>query len=220
LRYAFLYIKNNPPLSGSYKKIKGVVDVFSEGSFLKGCLVVFLFLVLIISIPFVSVISIYNRLERSVVKIDQQWSQVEVVMQRRYDLVPNLVESVKGIMNHEKEIFEFVAQARSRYAGAQTQEQKIDASNELNSAISRLLMVVENYPDLKSSDAVRDLMIQLEGTENRISVERKRYNDIVAVYNLMIVKFPTRFVAQMLGHQKKTFFESDEGADIAPEVKF
>jgi LemA protein len=135
-------------------------------------------------------------------------------------LIPNLVESVKGSMNQEKEIFTALAEARTRYSGAVTSDAKAKAAGEVESALGRLLVVVENYPQLKSSDAVQSLMVQLEGTENRVSVERKSYNDNVLSYNVSIKRFPTSAIAGMFGFGERTYFQVAEQVKKAPEVKF
>ncbi|MCD4704840.1 LemA family protein [bacterium] len=162
----------------------------------------------------------YNKLISSNETIDNQWAQVETQYQRRFDLIPNLIESVKGVMKQEQEIFNNLAEARSRYAGANNVNAKAAAAGQVESALGRLLMVMENYPELKSSNNVSDLMIQLEGTENRISVERKRFNDTIKGYNLIIKRIPTKWVASAFGFEEKSYFESVEGSETVPSVKF
>src|SRR3989338_4079326 len=124
-------------------------------------------------------VSMYNRLVTASQAIDGQWAQVETQYQRRFDLIPNLVESVKGIFEQEKEVFGKLADARARYSGATTVNEKAAAAGQVESALGRLLVVMENYPQLRSSESVQTLMAQLEGTENRVSVERSRFNDAV-----------------------------------------
>ncbi|MFA6428239.1 MAG: LemA family protein [Candidatus Buchananbacteria bacterium] len=157
------------------------------------------------------------------IKLDQeaqaQWAQVESQYQRRFDLIPNLVASVQGILKQEQAIFGMIAEARTRYAGAQGVENKVQAANQLESALSRLLVVMENYPTLKSNENVQTLMVQLEGTENRIAVERGRYNELVKIFNVSVTKFPSNVLARIFGFSAKGFFESTVGAEIAPQVK-
>jgi len=162
----------------------------------------------------------YNRFVSLNEKVENKWAQVETQYQRRYDLVPNLVESVKGLMAQEKDVFLGIAEARKAYAGARTLEEKVEATNQMESALARLLVIMENYPDLKSSEAVQTLMAQLEGTENRISVERKRYNDAVAEFNMAIKRFPGNTIAGLFGFKEKPYFEAVSGAEAAPQVKF
>lgn len=151
---------------------------------------------------------------------DKQWAQVETQYQRRFDLIPNLVNSVKGIMNQEKEVFGQLAEARSRYSGARSVEEKVGAANQVEGALSRLLVVLENYPQLRSAESVQTLMAQLEGAENRISVERGRYNDTVRELNVKIKKFPSSIIAAIFNFDARTYFEAVSGASEAPEVKF
>lgn len=160
----------------------------------------------------------YNSLVTKNESINGQWAQVENQYQRRFDLIPNLVSSVKGVMAQEQEIFTALADARSRYSGAVTTDAKVAAASQVESALSRLLVVVENYPTLKSSETVQNLMIQLEGTENRISVERKVYNDTVLAYNTGIKIFPRSVIAAMFGFGQHAYFEMVDEAATAPKV--
>ncbi len=162
--------------------------------------------------------SLYNSLIRANENITGQWAQVETQYQRRFDLIPNLVNSVKGIMNQEKKVFGDLADARTRYSGAASAEDKVKAANDVESSLSRLLLVVENYPELRSSETVLTLMSQLEGTENRISVERGRYNDLVKTYDTRIKGFPANVLAPIFGFKEKPYFQSQSGADKAPGV--
>ncbi len=148
-----------------------------------------------------------------------QWQQVETQYQRRFDLIPNLVASVKGAMTQETAVFTALAEARTRYAGAQTVNDKAAAATQVESSFGRLLAVMENYPTLKSIDTVQNLMTQLEGTENRISVERQRFNDTVRVYNTSIKKFPRSVIAGIFGFDQLNYFESAPGAELAPKVE-
>lgn len=150
--------------------------------------------------------------------VTNQWAQVETQYQRRYDLIPNLVNSVKGFLAQEQAVFGQIAEARTRYAGAQTVNDKVGAATQLESALGRLLVVMENYPELRSNETVAQLMDELAGTENRISVERRRYNDMVKDYNLKVTQVPGRFLASMFGFTPKSYFESAGGADTAPNV--
>lgn len=162
--------------------------------------------------------STYNRLVTINEAVSNQWAQVETQYQRRFDLIPNLVESVKGIMAQEQKIFGDLAEARTRYTGASGADQKAEAATQVEGALSRLIAIIENYPELKSSENVQTLMAQLEGTENRISVERKRYNDIVQSFNIMIKRFPTNLIANQLGYAEKNYFEAEDGTEKAPKV--
>jgi len=162
----------------------------------------------------------YNRFVQMDVGIKAAWSQVENQLQRRYDLIPNLVETVKGYAKQEKDVLVEVTNARSKVGGAGTVPDKIAANNELSGALSRLMVVVERYPDLKSNQNFLKLQDELAGTENRIAVERMRYNDAVKIYNQAIRTFPANFVAGMFGFKEATFFKVEEAAKAAPKVKF
>ncbi|MFD1901972.1 LemA family protein [Enterococcus termitis] len=166
-------------------------------------------------------ISQYNGLAKKEQSVESQWSQVENVMQRRADLVPNLVNSVKGSMQQEQKVFGDIAKAREAYGSANNDSDKIKASQELDQSVGTLINVInENYPELKSNDNVQTLMTQLEGTENRISVERKRYNDVVKEYNEQVVSFPKNIFANMMGLGKKDYFKADPTASSVPSVNF
>jgi LemA protein len=162
--------------------------------------------------------STYNRLISANEAISNQWAQVETQYQRRFDLIPNLVESVKGVMAQEEKIFGDLAEARSSYANAPDANQKAEAATQVEGSLSRLIAIMENYPDLKSSENVQTLMAQLEGTENRISVERKRYNDEVKNFNVTIKRFPTNLIANQLAYSVKNYFEAEAGTEVAPKV--
>lgn len=173
-------------------------------------------------IPGCAIVGSYNGLVGSEQSVESQWGKVETQLQRRFDLVPNLVAAVQGSMTQEQAVFGEIAQARTHYADVEksgTQEEKVQAANQYESAIARLLVVIENYPDLKSSERVHDLMVQLEGTENRISTERTRYNDEVQGYNNKVKKFPSNIVAGIFGFSEKAYFAAEDGAQTAPKVE-
>lgn len=177
-------------------------------------------IILVVLIPYGYLKGTYNSLVTMDESVKAAWAQVENQLQRRYDLVPNLVETVKGFAAQEKEVFIKVTEARSRVAGAGTINEKIDANNQLSSALSRLLVVVEQYPELKSNTNFIRLQDELAGTENRIAVERRRFNEAVRAYNTKIRSFPTNMIAGMFGFEKATFFEVPKEAQEAPKVKF
>lgn len=163
-------------------------------------------------------ISSYNSFVRMNEGVNTQWAQVETQYQRRFDLIPNLVASVQGIMKQEKEIFTAIANARQGYAGARTTDEKAAAAGQMESALGRLLVITENYPQLKSSENVQSLMSQLEGTENRVSVERMRYNDMVKEFNVKVKSFPGNLFAKVFGFGEKKLFEAEKSAASAPKV--
>jgi len=187
---------------------------------LKGSLKAIIGIVVVIALVAIYFGSTYNSLISKAEEVDAQWAVVESKLQRRYDLIPNLVESVKGTMKQEQEVFGRIADARAKMAGARTTEEQVAASNELEGALSRLLVVMENYPQLQSAENVNRLMDELAGTENRISVERDRYNALVKEYNRSIKTFPRNIVAGLMGFEEKIYFEAAEGAETAPQVQF
>lgn len=152
--------------------------------------------------------------------VNASWGDIEVQYQRRADLIPNLVETVKAQAIKEQEIFTQIADARAKLAGAATVQDKINANAEVSSALSRLLVITENYPELKQNQGFQELRVQLEGTENRIAVARKYYNDKVVIYNKKIKVFPTNTVANLLGYEPFPYIQADAGAEKAPSVKF
>ncbi|MEO1768662.1 MULTISPECIES: LemA family protein [Enterococcus] len=163
----------------------------------------------------------YNSLAKEEQAVEAQLSQVDNVMQRRADLIPNLVNSVKGSMGQEQKVFGDIAEARKAYGNASTDKEKIETSQALDQSVGTLVNVInENYPELKSNDNVQTLMTQLEGSENRISVERKRYNEAVQTYNQKVVSFPKNIFANIMGLGKKPYFEAQPGAENVPEVDF
>lgn len=177
-------------------------------------------LVLIVAVPFFYLKGTYNELVTMEEQVNAAWAQVENQLQRRYDLIPNYVETVKGYAAHEREVFVEVTEARSKVAGATGKEEQIQANNQLTSALSRLMVVVERYPDLKANQNFIRLQDELAGTENRIAVERRRYNEAVRVFNTRIRQFPTNVVAGLFGFEKAEFYEAPEEAMTAPEVTF
>jgi len=165
--------------------------------------------------------SVYNRLVNSSEAVPAAWAQVESVLQRRYDLIPNLVNTVKGYAKHEKELLTEVTALRSQWGAAKTQTEKVAAANGMESALSRLMVVVEQYPQLKANENFTRLMDELAGTENRIAVERMRYNETVNAYNVTARRFPTNLIANMFGFKpSENYFKSEKEAQQAPKVQF
>jgi LemA protein len=167
-----------------------------------------------------SLVGGYNNLVQLDTQVDNSWAQVENQLQRRNDLVPNLVETVKGIAEQEREVFGHIADARAQMAGAKTPQEVMGASRMMDGALGRLLVVVENYPQLRSSENFMRLQDELAGTENRIAVERRRYNESVRSINATVRSFPVMLYAGMMGFEKHDFFEAAEGAEAVPEVRF
>ena len=186
---------------------------------MKKSIIIILIIVIAVVIAIGWLVGFYNNLVAQEKAIEGQWAQVENQYQRRFDLIPNLVNSVKGMMKQEQEVFGKITEARTRYAGARTLEEKVGATNQVEGALARLLVIMENYPELKSAENVQTLMIQLEGTENRISVERGRFNDRVREYNIRITQFPGNVLAPLFGFSAKEFFGATEGAEVAPRVE-
>ena len=174
-------------------------------------------------------ITSYNGLVSKEENVDSQWANVESSYQRRSDLIPNLVETVKGYASHEKETLQGVIEARSKATSTQINAGDLTSENiqqfqaaqdQLSNALSKLMVVVERYPDLKANENFLQLQSQLEGTENRINVERNKYNEVAKSFNANIRKFPKNIIANMFGFEKKAYFEAQEGAKTAPQVKF
>lgn len=174
----------------------------------------------IILIFIVSTISSYNKMVSLDQTVKRASSNIDSDLQRRYDLIPNLVETVKGYAKQEKQIFTDIANARAKLGGAQTMQDKANANTELDNTLSRLLVVVENYPELKSNENFKALMIQLEGTENRINVSRKDYNNAVDAYNSTIRKFPNSIIASIFRFEEKEYFKASGNVKEAPKVDF
>lgn len=162
----------------------------------------------------------YNSLVNSSEAVKSAWAQVDNQLQRRGDLIPNLVETVKGYAGHERELFEKIAAARAALYSAPSPAAKLQANAELSGFLGRLLAIAENYPNLKANESFNRLLDELAGTENRIAVERKRYNDIVMGYNRKIKRFPTNMLAGMFGFSRATYFEAEETKKELPAVKF
>ncbi len=189
----------------------------------KGCLItavvggVVLMLVLMVA---GSLFGTYNRIVGLDEGTDQAWANVEAVLQRRYDLIPNLVETVRGYAAHERELLEEVTRLRSQWGAARDPGEQAQAAGQLESALGRLMVVVERYPDLKANQNFLQLQAQLEGTENRIAVERRRFNEAVAAYNTSIRRIPGALVASLAGFERRTPFEAVAQAAEAPRVTF
>jgi LemA protein len=167
------------------------------------------------------VAGIYNNLVGIDQNVKQSWAQVENQLQRRYDLIPNLVETVKGYATHEKELFENVTKARSAWAAAKSTGEKVSAANQMEGFLGRLIAVAENYPQLRASENFRALQDELAGTENRMAVARMRYNEAVQEYNTIAKRVPTILFVNQFGFDKeKVFFEAVKEAKEAPKVKF
>ena len=162
--------------------------------------------------------SSYNGLVDRELKVDQSVADLDVQLQRRFDLIPNLVKSVEGALEQEREIIGKVTEARTKYASAASGNDRVADAGELEGALSRLLVVVENYPQVASLQNVRDLQVQLEGTENRVAQARRSYNETVTDFNRAVRRFPRSIVAGVFGFEKRTLFEAAAGADVAPTV--
>jgi LemA protein len=196
-----------------------------------GCGVVFaIILVILISIYAYGKNS-YNSMVQMEETVKERWSQVENVYQRRMDLIPNLVETVKGYASHEKETFAAVTEARAKAGGMFNISEQVlndpammekfqQAQSTLGGALQRLMVIQERYPELKANQNFLSLQDQLEGTENRISTERRRFNEAAREYNIYIKQFPRMILANMFGFKEKAFFKATEGADTAPKVEF
>jgi len=178
-------------------------------------------LVIVVLLLLVSFFAVYNGIVSKHETITAQWAQVENQLQRRNDLIPNLVNTVKGYAQYEKTVFEDVTNARSQWGKANTLDEKVKAAGTMDAVLSRLLLVVENYPNLKADQTFLRLMDELAGTENRIAVERMRYNDAVRDYNVTVRMFPGNVIARIFHYKTATeYFRAGEKAKVVPEVKF
>lgn len=185
----------------------------------KGTIILIL-IIAVLAVVILLAVSSYNRLVALSEDVETALSQIDNQLQRRNDLIPNLVNTVKGYAAHEEEIFTRIADARSRLIGAGSLEEKAEASEELSGALSRLLAIAENYPELKANENFRQLADELAGTENRIATARRDYNNAARVYNTTIRRFPTVIIANIFGFERYEYFEADESARQAPEVNF
>src|ERR1700733_7563076 len=192
-----------------------------ENQPMKTGVIVLIVVVLALMLGGCEFVSERNKLAVEKEAIAGQWSQVDADLQRRADLIPNLVETVKGYAKEETTVFANIANARAAMAGAKSPQEKIDANNQLDGALGRLLVVVENYPNLKANENFKQLQFELEGTENRILQARRRYNEAVQKYNTDLSLFPQNLVASMSGFQREdAYFKTDEGARTVPKVQF
>ena len=187
-------------------------------SFFSGRNITIILVLLFVVLPILWLWGTYNDLVTKDQKVEAQWANVESQYQRRADLIPNLVSSVQGYLRYERELLTQITELRSRWQSSTTQEDRIQYGTALDSAIGRLLVVVENYPQLKGDATVTQLMDELAGTENRIAVERQRYNDAVRDYNTAIRRFPANIVSSSFNFDKKLYFSSDPGSEEVPEV--
>jgi LemA protein len=163
----------------------------------------------------------YNGLVQHNEAIDESWAQVETVLQRRYDLIPNLVNTVKGYATHERELLAEITRLRSQWGASRGVEERVAAARDIEGALGRLMVVLERYPDLKANQSFLALQDELAGTENRIAVERRRYNETVREYNVAVQRFPSNVVAALTGFAKRdVYFEATKGAAEAPKVQF
>ena len=185
-------------------------------------LIIFLAIILIaVGIGGCGYMGAYNGIVTLHEQIDSSWAQVENQLQRRYDLIPNLVKTVKGYAKHEKGLLEEVTRLRSQWSGAKTRGAKVQAATAMEGAIGRLMVVVEKYPDLKANQNFLALQDELAGTENRIAVERRRYNESIRGYNTIIKRFPGNMIADKHGYEKSTaYFKAAETAKEVPKVEF
>lgn len=205
IKYIKTYLKFN--MVGGYKMKRTWIIVIA-------------LLLLIIGLPAMLATSTYNQLVEMDESVNSHWKQVENLMQRRYDLIPNLVEVTKGYASHEKEVFTAIADARARIGQGGSREEIIDANQELSGALSRLLVLTENYPELQASEQFVRLQDELAGTENRLSVARQDYNNTVKTYNQKIRRFPASIFANIFGFETQPYFEMTPGANDAPKVTF
>ncbi len=185
----------------------------------KSTIAIIVVVVILIAI-IAGLVSSYNGVVSLSEEVDNKFATIDTMLQRRADLIPNLVNTVKGYTNQEQSVIDSVTDARAKLAGANSVEEKANADQELTSALNNLLVVVENYPDLKSSQNFINLSDELAGTENRIATARKDYNDAVKEYNTKIKRFPTNIVSGMFGYGEKEYFQASEGSEEVPTVDF
>ena len=185
----------------------------------KSTIAIIVVVVILIAI-IAGLVSSYNGVVSLAEEVDNKFATIDTMLQRRADLIPNLVNTVKGYTNQEQSVIDSVTDARAKLAGANSVEEKANADQELTSALNNLLVVVENYPDLKSSQNFINLSDELAGTENRIATARKDYNDAVKEYNTKIKRFPTNIVSGMFGYGEKEYFQASEGSEEVPTVDF
>jgi LemA protein len=194
---------------------------FEGGTIVKGLVAVVVVIVVLVLIVFGQYVGVRNTLVTKNEAVKAAWSQVDIVLQRRADLIPNLVETVKGYAQQEQTVFGDIAKARSALLSAGTPQEKIAANGQLDGALGRLLLVVENYPQLKSNENFLRLQDELAGTENRIAVERKRYNDTLQDYNTYLKQFPHNVFAAWAGYKPNdAYFTASEGSREVPKVNF
>ena len=180
-----------------------------------------LWIILIIVVVIIAfIISTYNSLVQSKMKVDNAWSQIDVQLQRRFDLIPNFVETVKGYMNHEQETFEKIAALRTSWANATTVEDKAELNNQLSSTLKTIMAVSESYPELKANENFKQLSEELSNTENKISFSRQFYNDTVTMYNTKLQVFPANIIAGMFNFTSRDLFKSDDEARKNVKVDF
>ena len=185
----------------------------------KSTIAIIVVVVILIAI-IAGLVSSYNGVVSLAEEVDNKFATIDTMLQRRADLIPNLVNTVKGYTNQEQAVIDSVTDARAKLAGANSVGEKANADQELSTALSNLLVVVENYPDLKSSQNFINLSDELAGTENRIATARKDYNDAVKEYNTKIKRFPTNIVSGMFGYGEKEYFQASEGSEEVPTVDF
>ncbi len=186
----------------------------------KALIIIGIVILILVVTPLMIVKGNYNNFVGLQEGVDAQWANIETVLQRRFDLIPNLVNTVKGFAEHEKEVFTEVTRLRSQWAAVGTPDEKVGVANQMQGAMGRLMLVAENYPQLKSNQNFLALQDELSGTENRISVERRRYNGSVRQFNTAIRKFPGVLIANLFGFEKRDAFEAAPEAATVPTVEF
>jgi LemA protein len=186
----------------------------------KIALVIGVIVLLVVVVLGIAAIGSYNRLVNLEEQVNNSWAQVDTVLQRRYDLIPNLVNTVKGYAKQEREVLTEITRLRSQWGEATTPAERAQAATGLEGALGRLMVVIEAYPELKSNQNFLALQDELSGTENRIAVERRRYNDTVRTFNQSLRRFPTNLIAGMLGFDARPYFEAAQGSRQAPSVQF